>query len=293
MYIDSRLRNLLWNQRGYILTHPPKSAGTSLRRSLVPNSGFFTLNEVLVTNLEGNAQAKAEFEAILDRLQSHVAMNRPWIMSIAHQSFANGWHFDLPQSATILINYRPTSDRLLSWIRYYSKIIDWTVDTSFEVHRDGSLRYVNPYRSFPGLNAEKDRLSEGELRNPMDVEKFLNIIQLKLIAPRVRNQLRTNLPELLAELLGQGLFNYRDLFPKTFLKSNAFRHQTIVIPIYKLGSFVENVFGAELLSLNESKEIDIQMVTGLEELEVRNITERLAKPDQYTERLLLTQSWEH
>ena len=79
MYIDSRFRNLLWNHRGYILAHPPKSAGTSLRRSLVPNSGFFTLNEVLVPNLEGNAQAKAEFEAILDRLQSHVAMDRPWI----------------------------------------------------------------------------------------------------------------------------------------------------------------------------------------------------------------------
>ena len=283
----------MWNHRGYILAHPPKSAGTSLRRSLVPNSGFFTLNEVLVPNLEGNAQAKAEFEAILDRLQSHVAMDRPWIMAIGHQSFANGWHFDLPQSATILINYRSTSERLLSWIRYYSKIIDWTVDTSFEVHRDGSLRYVNPYRSFPGSNAEEDRLSEGVLRNLEDVENFLNRIQLKLIAPLVRNRLLTNLPDVITEMLAQGHFNYRDLFPKTFLKSNAFRPQTIVIPIYKLGSFVENVFGAELLSLNESKEIDIQMVTGLEEHEVRNITERLAKPDQYAERLLLTQSWDH
>ena len=181
----------------------------------------------------------------------------------------------------------------MSWIRYYSKIIDWTVDTSFEVHRDGSLRYVNPYRSFPGSNAEEDRLSEGVLRNLEDVENFLNRIQLKLIAPLVRNRLLTNLPDVITEMLGQGQFNYRDLFPKTFLKSNAFRHQTIVIPIYKLGSFVENVFGAELLSLNESKEIDIQMVTGLEEHEVRNITERLAKPDQYAERLLLTQSWDH
>lgn len=293
MYIDSRFRNLLWNHRGYILAHPPKSAGTSLRRSLVPNSGFFTLNEVLVPNLEGNAQAKAEFEAILDRLQSHVAMNRPWIMAIGHQSFANGWHFDLPQSATILINYRSTSERLLSWIRYYSKIIDWTVDTSFEVHRDGSLRYVNPYRSFPGSNAEEDRLSEGVLRNLKDVENFLSLIKLKMIAPLVRNRLLTNLPDVITEMLAQGQFNYRDLFPKTFLKSNAFLHQTIVIPIHKLGSFVENVFGAELLSLNESKEIDIQMVTGLEEHEVRNITERLAKPDQYAERLLLTQSWDH
>ena len=283
----------MWNHRGYILAHPPKSAGTSLRRSLVPNSGFFTLNEVLVPNLEGNAQTEAEFEAILVRLQSVVAMNRPWIMAIGHQSFANGWHFDLPQSATILINYRSTSERLLSWIRYYSKIIDWTVDTSFEVHRDGSLRYVNPYRSFPGSNAEEDRLSEGVLRNLKDVENLLNRIQLKLIAPLVRNRLLTNLPDVITEMLGQGQFNYRDLFPKTFLKSNAFRHQTIVIPIYKLGSFVENVFGAELLSLNESKEIDIQMVTGLEEHEVRNITERLAKPDQYAERLLLTQSWDH
>lgn len=214
-------------------------------------------------------------------------------MAIGHQSFANGWHFDLPQSATILINYRSTSERLLSWIRYYSKIIDWTVDTSFEVHRDGSLRYVNPYRSFPGSNAEEDRLSEGVLRNLKDVENFLSLIKLKMIAPLVRNRLLTNLPDVITEMLAQGQFNYRDLFPKTFLKSNAFLHQTIVIPIHKLGSFVENVFGAELLSLNESKEIDIQMVTGLEEHEVRNITERLAKPDQYAERLLLTQSWDH
>ena len=252
------------------------------------------LNEVLVPNLEGNAQTKAEFEAILDRLQSVVAMNRPWIMAIGHQSFANGWHFDLPQSATILINYRPTSERLLSWIRYYSKMIDWAEDTSFEVHQDGSLRYSNPYRSYHGSNDEQNLLSGNEfISNSTDVELFLSQIQLKLTAPLARNRLRTELPDVLAELLGQGLFNYRDLFPKTFLKSNAFRHQTIVIPIHKLGSFVESVFDAELLSLNESKEVDIQMVTGLEEREVRNITERLAKPDQYAERLLLTQSWDH
>jgi hypothetical protein len=115
---------------------------------------------------------------------------------------------------------------------------------------------------------------------------------MKLQAPLVRNRLHTNLPDLLMEMLGQGLFNYRDMFPKTFTKSPAFRHQTIVIPIHQLGSFTESVFGVKIPSLNESNEIDIQIVTGLEEREVRVITERLAKPDQQTEKLLLTRSWE-
>jgi hypothetical protein len=293
MYIDPRLRNLLWKHRGYILTHPPKSAGTSLEGSLLHKTGFFRLDEVLVPTIEANAQAQTTFEAILDSLQETVALNQPWIMSIGHQSFANEWHLDLPQTATILINYRPTSERLLSWIRYYSKIIAWTENTSFEVHQDGSIRKVSPDGSFPGVSNEQKWFSGNEFaRSQKDINHLLQQIQLKLQAPLVRNRLHTNLPDSLMEMLGQGLFNYRDMFPKTFTKSPAFRHQTIVIPIHQLGSFTENVFGVKIPSLNESKEIDIQIVTGLEEREVRVITERLAKPDQQTEKLLLTRSWE-
>jgi len=292
MYIDSRLRHLLWNHRGYILTHPPKSAGTSLRESLLHHSGYFGLNEVLVPNIESNTQAQAKYEAILARLQTAVEMNCPWIMSIGHQSFANGWHLDLPNSANILINYRPTSERLLSWIRYYSKIIDWVEDTSFEVHQDGSLRYVNPYRTYPGRYGEQWREGNEFVGNTKDIKAFLSQIQLKLVAPLARSRLRTNLPEVLTEMLGQGAFNYRDLFPDTFTKSDAFQGQTTVIPIHKIGLFVRSEFGEQIQILNESKEIDIQMVTDQEEHAVRKIVERFARPDQFTESLLLSKAWD-
>ena len=262
-----------------------------MERSLFHKTGFFRLDEVLIPNIKLNVQAQATFEAILDSLQETVALNQPWIMSIGHQSFANEWHLDLPQTATILINYRPTSERLLSWIRYYSKIIDMTVNTSFNVHQDGSIRLVNPFGAGPGAN-EKWFLGNEFARSQNQIKVLLGLIQLKMQAPLVRNRLRSNLPDLLMEMLGQGLFNYRDMFPKTFTKSPAFRRQTIVIPIHQLGSFNESVFGEKIPSLNESKEVDIQKVTGLEEREVRVITERLAKPDQHTEKILLTRSWE-
>lgn len=293
MYIDPRLRNLLWNHRGYIITHPPKSAGTSLHSSLLHNSGFFCLDEVLVPTIKLNVQAQVTFEAILERLESTVTRGQNWIMSIGHQSFANEWHLDLPQTATILINYRPTSERLLSWIRYYSKIIAWVENTSFEVHQDGSIRKVSTGGSFPGKSNEQKWFSGNEFaRGEKEINDLLQQIQLKLQAPLVKNRLRTSLPDLLMEMLGQGLFYYRDMFPKTFTKSPAFRRQTIVIPVHELGSFTESVFGEKIPNLNVSTEIDIQIVTGLEEREVRAITERLAKPDQRTEKLLLTRSWE-
>ena len=112
------------------------------------------------------------------------------------------------------------------------------------------------------------------------------------MAPQARNQLRTNLPDVLTEMLGKGAFFYRDMFPEIFTKSDAFQGQTTVIPIHKIGLFVRSEFGEKIQILNESKEINIPMSTGLEEHAVRKIVERFARPDQFTESLLRSKAWD-
>lgn len=292
MYIDSKLRELLWSNEGFVYSHVPKTAGTSVKAALKDLPGYIDLRKVTTSNLEVSPKFRVQFESNHEVLRQSISAGRPWILNVSHQPFGNGWHHDLPPKATVLLTYRSTAARLQSWIRYFSKLTDWAEQASFEVQRDGTLRHFSATSTFPGYTGASEWKSPHEwVGDAGDQEKFVSLIRTKLMGTRIREKLKSDPESVLTEMISGSNFYYRDLFPSVFIDSRMFRHRTTVIPFNRLEAYITRQFGVSMPHFNTSTDIDIQQVTNLDAEQFAEITNRLAKPIRHTEDILLARAW--
>ena len=293
MEIDLRLRELLWNHDGFVFAHTPKTGGTSVYAAMFDKAGWFNLSSVTISNLAVSASLREKFESTLGQLRSVVESGRPWILYAGHQSFGNRWHLDLPPRATVLITHRPTAARLQSWIGYYSKLIDWAEEASFNVLQNGTIRHFCATKSFPGFTGTPQWRTEHEWIGDAESEEvFISLIRKKLLGQRMRHGLQTDLKSVLAEMTSGHNFYYRDLFPTEFTRTKTFSDRTVVIPLEHLATYFESVFGVCLSRYNTSTDVDIRNLTNLDVEQFRQIIEQFAKPDRATEAILLKHQWE-
>jgi hypothetical protein len=292
MHIDSRLRELLWEHEGFVFTHPPKTAGTSVIRALHDHPGFISLSRVSLSNPDYSTLLQDNFRELLARLRDELSAGRPWVMHVGHQSFAGGWHRDLPPCSTVVIPFRTTQERLRSWVAYFGKVLEWVEGTSFEVTADMRLRYVNLDRIRPALvGGSQHKPDSLRVVDEISRDKFWSWIQIKLDSPRLREQARTDLPALIQSMISANTFYFRDLFPRDFLRSATFRKRTQVIDYLDMSKFLDRHFGLALPRFNSSAGFDIHSFTGLEESTLGQVCERISVPDQKTERILLSRRW--
>lgn len=292
MYIDGSLRKLLWSHKGYIFTHPPKTAGTSVQAALRSSISHIQLERATISNLEYSPRLQLSLSETLHHLRRDLAEGKPWTMHIAHQSFADGWHRDLPPNSTVVIPYRSTRERLLSWIKYFGKVLQWIDGASFEITRDRRIRHYNPERKPPTYPDGSDWISEFQWEgDESGYGVFQRWIELKLYSPRMRDQLRLDLEMTVKMMIEERHFLYRDLFPRDYLRGKGFRKNAQVVDVSDLARFMMSELGIELPHHNSSKDFDATSLTGLDEKSTAEIVERVARLDSRTESKLLEKRW--
>lgn len=292
MYLDSRLRELLWKHEGFVLTHPPKTAGTSVKAAVRDHRGFISLERVILSKLEHSVRLRREFDRELDRLRDDLTSGQPWIMHIGHQSFADRWHLDLPPRSVVVIPYRTTQDRLRSWISYIGKTIEWAEGASFEVTSDLRFRHFNADQRPPSFSGghewKSESLWEGDESN---AERFVDWVRIKIDAQRIRGQIRNDVSAMIQNVTDSKGFYFRDLFPRDFLRSTTFRRRTQVVHFMDLADYLDQMFEVRLPQFNTSRDFDVHGFTGQDESGLNRVLERFALPDRETERILLARRW--